>query len=42
MEEQLRKYLTRYAEFSKNEIQLIYNTCTTQTYQKKKFLIEQN
>ncbi len=42
MKEQLSKYLIRYANFNKLDLNLIYNTCSIQSYNKKDFLLKQN
>lgn len=42
MKEQLEKYLIRYSNFNKLEIETIYNKCSLKTYKKKDFLLKQN
>ena len=42
MKEQLEKYLIRYSNFNKLEIEKIYNKCSLKTYKKKDFLLKQN
>jgi CRP-like cAMP-binding protein len=42
MKEQLEKYLIRYSNFNQQEIDIIYNACSLQTYKKKSFLLKQN
>lgn len=42
VKEQLNKYLIRYANFDKNEIEIIYTKCLFKTYKKKEYLLEQN
>lgn len=42
VKEQLNKYLIRYANFDKNEMEIIYTKCLFKTYKKKEYLLEQN
>ncbi|WP_276390692.1 Crp/Fnr family transcriptional regulator [Eudoraea chungangensis] len=42
MKEQLAKYLIRYSNFNKLEIETIYKKCSVKTYKKKDFLLKQN
>ncbi|WP_420570766.1 Crp/Fnr family transcriptional regulator [Kordia sp.] len=42
MKSQLTNYLNRYADFSTEEIELIFNSLSTKTFQKKEFLLQQD